>query len=86
MDTLPDALMVLDATGPGTVDVNGQTVTWTVAVQEGAWVTLEISTQAGLTPGAVTNTATFTSTQTLTAQSTVLVYQSQVFLPFIRRP
>ena len=86
VDTVPDALTVLDATGPGTVDMDAQTVTWTVAVQEGEWYTLEISTQAGLTPGAVLNTATFTSDQTLTAQTTVLIYQSQLFLPIVARP
>ncbi|NUM44067.1 MAG: DUF4091 domain-containing protein [Anaerolineales bacterium] len=86
VDPVPDALTILNATGPGTVEVNGQTVTWTVDVQEGEWVTLAISTQADLTPGAVTNTATFSSDQILTAQTTVLVYQSQVFLPILARP
>ena len=82
-DSVPALTPVITATGPGTVQVNGQSITWTVPVSANLSVTLTIQATALLTPGAVVNTAVFSSTQVLTHQASVLIYSNQVFLPLV---
>jgi hypothetical protein len=62
----------------------GQHVSWTVSLAAQEEVTLTITAQ-GTTPGLVTNTATFTGPQVLTARTSVLIYRQQLFLPILRR-
>ena len=82
-DTVPASTLVITATGPGIVQVNGQAITWTVPVSAGMAITLTIQATAMLTPGVATNTAVFSSTQVLTRQASVLIYNSRVFLPLV---
>jgi len=82
-DSVPALTTVITATGPGTVQVNGQAITWTVPVSANLPVTLTIQATATLTPGSAINTATFSSTQVLTRQASVLIYSNQVFLPLV---
>lgn len=82
-DTVPASTPVITATGPGIVQVNGQVITWTVPVSAGMATTLTIQATAILTPGVATNTAVFSSTQVLTRQTSVLIYNSRVFLPLV---
>ncbi len=84
-DTVPDFTQVVSANGPGNVQINGQEITWTTAVNAGEAVTLTIQTTAGITPGIAVNTAVFSSTEVLTREVTVLAYQGQVLLPFIAK-
>jgi hypothetical protein len=85
-DNVPALTPVNAATGPGTVERAGQAITWTVSVGAGDTVTLNIQATAALAPpGAAVNTAVFSSTQVLTRQATVVVYQAQVFLPLLLR-
>ena len=76
---------VLTATGPGTVQVDGQHVSWRVTVDAGASARLHIRAQAGPTPGGATNQAVFSSTHVLTRSAPVLVYGAQVYLPLVLR-
>ena len=82
-DSVPTITPVITATGPGTVQVTGQEVTWNIPVSSGQSVTLTIQATAVITPGAAVNTAVFSSTQVLTREITALIYHSQVFLPVI---
>lgn len=82
-DRAPAITPVITATGPGTVLVSGQAITWTVPVSANAPVTLTIQAKAGLTPGSAVNTAVFSSTLVLTRQASILIYTSQTFLPVL---
>jgi hypothetical protein len=82
-DIVPAITLIITATGPGTVLVSGQAITWTVPVSASLPVTLTIQATASLTPGSAVNTAIFSSTQILTRQTSVLIYSSQVFLPLV---
>ena len=82
-DTVPASTPVITATGPGTVQVTGQEVAWSTPVSAGQPVTLTIQATTVSTPGAVINTAVFSSTQVLTREATVLIYHSQVYLPLV---
>jgi pimeloyl-ACP methyl ester carboxylesterase len=82
-DTVPASTPVITATGPGVVLVNGQAITWTMPMSAGASITLTIQATAALTPGVVTNTAVFSSTQVLTRQVSVLIYGNRAFLPLV---
>jgi hypothetical protein len=82
-DNVPELTTVITATGPGLVQLSGQTITWTVPVSASVPVTLTIQATAVLTPGSAINTATFSSTQALTCQASVLIYSNQVFLPLV---
>jgi hypothetical protein len=84
-DNVPALTPVNTAAGPGAVEIAGQAITWTVSVSVGESVTLTIQATAALTPGAAVNTAVFSSTQVLTRQATVVVYQEQVYLPLLLR-
>jgi hypothetical protein len=84
-DDVPVTTPIVTATGPGTVDIAGQMVTWQVAVSAGESVTLTIEATAAGTPGLVINTATFSSTVRLTKETSVLIYHSQVYLPLVYR-
>jgi hypothetical protein len=84
-DTLPAGLSVLNATGPGTVNRNGQTVTWSVAVVAGQTVQLDILCQAGVGIGPLVNTATLSSPSVPQVSATVLVYAGQWMLPVIKK-
>jgi hypothetical protein len=84
-DTVPATTAVITATGTGTVDVVGQEVTWQVPVSAGHSVTLTIHATALATPGLAINTAIFSSTQVLTREARVLIYESQLLLPTILR-
>jgi len=84
-DTVPALTPVITAMGLGSVQVSGQAITWTVVVSAGLPVTLTIQATASLTPGSVTNTAFFSSTQALTRQASVLIYGNRVFLPLVLR-
>ena len=84
-DTVPAATEVITASGPGTVDINGQAITWTVAVNDGETVMLVIQARAGAQFGPVTNTAIFSSDAVRSAQATFFIYHSQIFLPLVRR-
>ena len=85
-DTVPASTPVITATGPGTVTIVGQEVTWETPVTAGQPVTLTIQATAGMTPGVVVNTAVFFSnTQVLTRDASLLIYQSQVFMPLVLR-
>ena len=84
-DVVPSATSVITATGPGTVEVIGQEVTWSVPVSAGLPVTLTIQATAATTAGVATNTAVFSSTQVLTREASVLIYQERVFLPLVLR-
>lgn len=85
-DTVPAATTVLTVTGSKapTPTVNGQQVTWTVAISAEETLTLTIQARGVLT-GAVINTATFSGTQRLTATAGVLVYTDRVYLPLVMR-
>jgi hypothetical protein len=84
-DTLPPQATPTNASASsGTVVTAGHTVTWTVPVSAGEVITLTIEAVAGSVPGLVSNTAVFSSTQTLTRTADALIYAGQVFLPFIR--
>jgi hypothetical protein len=67
------------------VDVDGQAVTWEVEVSAGQSVTLTIEATAASTPGLVVNTAVFSSTQVLTREVDVMIYDSQLFLPLVAK-
>ncbi len=84
-DVVPDLMPVLTATGPGTVQVDGQQVGWRVTVDAGASVRLQVRAQAGVTPGGAINQAVFSSTHVLTRSAPVLVYGDQVYLPLVLR-
>ncbi len=84
-DVVPDATPVITATGPGAVEVVGQSVSWEVAVGAGQSVTLTIEAMAGSTPGLAINRAVFSSTQVLTREVEVLIYDSQLLLPVVAR-
>jgi hypothetical protein len=71
-DTVPDITPVITATGPGTVQVAGQEVTWSTPVSAGQPVTLTIQATTVITPGAAVNIAVFSSTQVLTHEATAL--------------
>jgi hypothetical protein len=85
-DAVPATTTVLSATGskaPNPV-VNGQDVSWTVAVGSGETVVLTIEAQATAT-GLVENTAVFSGQETLQASAQVFVYTDQVYLPTVQR-
>jgi hypothetical protein len=82
-DTVPSATPVITATGPGTVEVSGPDVTWSVPVTSGQSVALAIRATALDFPGAVVNIAVFSSTLVLSQSAPVLIYTHQVFLPMI---
>jgi hypothetical protein len=84
-DSVPGATELLSADGPGTVAVNGQDITWTVAVSDGEGVSLSIQAMAGSEYGPVTNSATFSSDAIRSAQVTIFIYNSQIFLPLVMR-
>lgn len=85
-DVVPSLTTVVTATGPGTVAVSGQAVTWRVPVVTGQSVSLTIQAAAGSLSGSAVNTATFSSTQRLTRSAEVLVYAARVFLPLVLKP
>ncbi|MCP4535734.1 MAG: DUF4091 domain-containing protein [Chloroflexi bacterium] len=86
-DTVPTLTPVITATGPGTVQVTGQEITWDVPVTSGQSVTLTIQATTVITPGQTVmpgtaiNTAVFSSTQVLTHEVKILIYGYQTFLP-----
>jgi hypothetical protein len=84
-DVVPDVTTVITATGPGMVEVDGQAVTWEVAVGAGQPVTLTIEAMAGSTPGLAVNRAVFSSTRVLTREVGVLIYDSRLSLPVVAR-
>lgn len=84
-DVVPDMTPVITATGPGTVEVDGQAVTWEVTVGAGQSVTLTIEATAASTPGLVVNTAVFSSTRVLTREVEVMIYGSRLFLPLVAK-
>lgn len=84
-DSVPALTSVITASGSGTVRVSGQDVTWNVPVSAGQAVTLTIQATAAITPGLVTNTATFSSTLMFTREVTVMIYSDQLFLPMLLR-
>jgi hypothetical protein len=84
-DVVPDATAVITATGPGTVDVDGQAVRWEVAVGAGQSVTLTIEAMGGSTPGLAVNRAVFSSTRVLTREVEVLIYDSRLLLPVVAK-
>jgi hypothetical protein len=84
-DSVPAATPVVTADGPGHIDLDGQQVTWQVPVSAGETVTLTIEATAGMAPGAVTNTAVFSSTHQLTRQAGLLIASDQLFLPLVMR-
>lgn len=85
VDVVPDLTTVTGATGPGSVDISGQTVTWQVPVQAGQPVTLTIEAVAGAVPGYAVNTAVFSSTVVLTREAGVLIYDRRVLLPLVMK-
>jgi hypothetical protein len=82
-DTAPTSTPVITATRPGIVQVNGQAITWTVPMSASVPITHTIQATAILTPGPAINTAVFSSTQVLTRQASILIYNNQVFLPLV---
>jgi hypothetical protein len=84
-DVVPDVTAVITATGPGTVEVHGQVVTWEVAVGAGQPVTLTIEAIAGSTPGLAVNRAVFSSTRVLTREVNVLIYGGRLSLPVVAK-
>jgi hypothetical protein len=82
-DTVPDITPVITATGPGTVEVVGQQVTWEVPVSAGESVTLTVQARAIAAPSFAINIAIFSSTQVLTREAAVLIYGNQLHLPVI---
>ena len=84
-DVVPDNTTIITASGPGTVEVDGQAVTWEVTVSAGQPVTLTIEATAAGTPGLAVNTAVFSSTRVLTREASVLIYDSQCFLPLVAK-
>ena len=84
-DVVPAATTVITAAGPGTVTVDGQTVNWQVAVSSGEVPTLTIDATTGSAFGPVSNSAVFSSTVQLQREASLLIYQSQVFLPLIQK-
>jgi hypothetical protein len=84
-DTVPSATPVITATGPGTVEVSGREVIWSVGVTSGQAVALAIQATALDFPGAVVNTAVFSSTTVLSQSVPVLIYTNQVLLPLVLR-
>ncbi|MEE8390327.1 MAG: glycoside hydrolase domain-containing protein [Anaerolineae bacterium] len=82
-DPVPSMTPVITATGPGTLQVIGQEVNWSVPVSAGQSVTLTIQATAATTPGVAVNTAIFSGTQVLTREVTVLIYRDRVFLPVV---
>jgi uncharacterized repeat protein (TIGR01451 family) len=84
-DSVPSQTTVIDASGPGTVDVNGQQVDWSVPVVSGQTVQLAIQAVAGPALGLVTNIAQFTSTDAWTRSAGVMIYADRVLLPLVRK-
>jgi hypothetical protein len=84
-DVVPDVTAVITATGPGTVEVDGQAVRWEVPVGAGQSVTLTIEAMAGSTPGLAVNRAVFSSTQVLTREVEVLIYDSRLLFPLVAK-
>lgn len=82
---MPDLTPITTVNGPGTVQVTGQEVRWSVPVSAGQPVTLTIRTSAAITPSLVTNRAVFSSTQVLNREVTLLIYSSQLSLPLVLR-
>ncbi|MFO7681329.1 MAG: DUF4091 domain-containing protein [Chloroflexota bacterium] len=85
-DNVPAGTTVLSASGskPPNPAVNGQAVSWAVAVGSGETVTLTIEAR-GDVPGLVENTAVFSGQETLQASTQLMVYTHQVFLPLAAR-
>ncbi|MBN1483147.1 MAG: DUF4091 domain-containing protein, partial [Chloroflexia bacterium] len=84
-DSVPAATVVVTATGPGSVQVDGQWVTWRVPVSDGQAVQLIIQATAVFTPGAVLNRAVFSSTEVLTREAGLVIYGQRTFLPLVLR-
>jgi hypothetical protein len=84
-DSVPVSTSVVTATGPGSVLLVGQHITWSVAVSSGTSVTLNIQAMAGDTPGVVVNRAVFSSTVVLSGEARVQIFQGQLFLPLVMR-
>ncbi|MBN2004248.1 MAG: hypothetical protein JXA21_12915 [Anaerolineae bacterium] len=85
-DVVPVSTTVSGVTGSKSPSptFSGQTVGWTVAVAAQETVTLTIMVQAAQVRH-VTNTATFSGTETLQASAPVLVYGTRVYLPLVMR-
>ncbi len=83
-DSVPAATTVIGAVasaGPAPT-VAGQQVTWSAALAANETVTLTIIAQA-ISPGIVTNTATFSGTQLFSQSARLTVYASQTYLPVV---
>jgi hypothetical protein len=81
---VPAATAVITATGSKTPapTVAGQQVNWTVALAAQETVTLTIAARA-VSPGSVTNTATFSGPQLFTEEAHLWIYSSRVYLPVV---
>jgi hypothetical protein len=84
-DLVPDFTPILTATGPGLVQIDGQQVIWEAAVSAGESLTLTIKAMAATTPSLVINTAVFSTSVVLTGQTSIVIYERQVFLPVMLR-
>ena len=84
-DTVPRVTPIDVVTGPGTVVVAGQDVTWSVLVQDGDVVVLTVRATAAVTPGLVINTAVFSGALRLVDRAAVLISSDRAFLPLVLR-
>ena len=84
-DFVPALTPIIAVTGPGTIQRAGQDIRWEVPVSTGDSVTLTIQAIAATVTGPAINTATFSSTQILTREAKVLIYESRLYLPVITR-
>jgi hypothetical protein len=85
-DLLPPQALILTAAANkgGPAQVAGQQVTWEGSLAAREEVTLTITVRSSTT-GLVTNTASFSGPETLSASAGVFIYSEQLFLPMLRR-